>query len=112
MVNVSPLNKKTAPIVALLLSVAHLTLSFSVKRAPLASCRETQCKYSRRLFKLAAAEDNDAQVEVQSTNDPSSIDEDNFDAEGFANYLGPYLIAVAASFAVTAGFVKFVLLDY
>jgi hypothetical protein len=50
---------------------------------------------------LAAAKDSNAQVDVQSTNDPSSIDQDKFEAEGFASYLGPYLIAVTASFVAT-----------
>lgn len=38
--------------------------------------------------------------------------EDNFDAQGFTGYLAPYALALVASIAVTAGFVKFVLLDY
>lgn len=38
--------------------------------------------------------------------------QDNFDGEGFAGYLAPYAIAVFASVAVTAAFVKFVLMDY
>ena len=36
----------------------------------------------------------------------------NFDGEGLAGYLAPYALAMAASIAVTAAFVKFVLLDY
>lgn len=37
---------------------------------------------------------------------------DNFDGKGLANYLGPYALAFVLSIAVTAGFVKFVLMDY
>mmetsp|Transcript_13299 Transcript_13299/g.28114 ORF Transcript_13299/g.28114 Transcript_13299/m.28114 type:complete len:134 (-) Transcript_13299:406-807(-) len=36
----------------------------------------------------------------------------NFDGDGFANYLGPYAVAFVASIAVTAAFFKFILLDY
>ena len=39
-------------------------------------------------------------------------DVDNFDGQGFANYLAPYALALLASIGVTALFVKFVLLDY
>jgi len=48
----------------------------------------------------------------------SNIDEDlaevqdNFDGKGFAGYLAPYAVALVGSIAVTAAFVKFVLLDY
>jgi hypothetical protein len=35
-----------------------------------------------------------------------------FDGEGLSNYLLPYALAAVASVAVTAAFVKFVLLDY
>ena len=48
----------------------------------------------------------------------SNIDEnvaevqDNFDGKGFAGYLAPYAVALLGSIAVTAAFVKFVLLDY
>mmetsp|Transcript_1516 Transcript_1516/g.3871 ORF Transcript_1516/g.3871 Transcript_1516/m.3871 type:complete len:107 (+) Transcript_1516:247-567(+) len=45
--------------------------------------------------------------EVEKTDDG-----DNFDGKGFANYLGPYAIALVGSIAVTAAFVKFVLMDY
>ena len=52
---------------------------------------------------------NDDNSEVEGSNDDL---EDNFDGKGFANYLGPYALALMASIAVTAAFVKFVLLDY
>jgi len=38
--------------------------------------------------------------------------QDNFDGKGFAGYLAPYALALVGSIAVTAAFVKFVLLDY
>ena len=37
---------------------------------------------------------------------------DNFDGEGFANYLLPYALALIGSVAATAAIFKFVLLDY
>lgn len=37
---------------------------------------------------------------------------DNFDGEGFANYLLPYALALVGSVAATAAIFKFVLLDY
>lgn len=52
----------------------------------------------------AGLDDNDNQVD----NAPS----DNFDGQGFANYLGPYALALVVSIIVTAAFVKFVLMDY
>jgi len=42
----------------------------------------------------------------------SSDGDDKFDGKGFANYLGPYALALVGSIAVTAAFVKFVLMDY
>lgn len=51
-----------------------------------------------------AAGSNDEEMEVET--------KDNFDGKGLANYLGPYALALVASIAVTAGFVKFVLMDY
>ena len=45
-------------------------------------------------------------------NDGDGTDVDNFDANGFGNYLAPYALAVLASVGVTFAFVKFVLLDY
>lgn len=37
---------------------------------------------------------------------------DNFDGKGLANYLAPYALTFLISIAVTAGFVKYVLMDY
>ena len=45
-------------------------------------------------------------------NDGDGTDVDNFDANGFGNYLAPYALAILASVGVTFAFVKFVLLDY
>ena len=50
--------------------------------------------------------------EEDADNAAVSPDSDNFDGKGFAGYLAPYALAVLASIAVTAAFVKFVLLDY
>ena len=46
------------------------------------------------------------------SNDGDGSDVDNFDADGFGNYLAPYALALLASMGVTFAFVKFVLLDY
>mmetsp|Transcript_23130 Transcript_23130/g.37520 ORF Transcript_23130/g.37520 Transcript_23130/m.37520 type:complete len:117 (-) Transcript_23130:86-436(-) len=51
-------------------------------------------------------EDNNNQL-VENNNS-----EDNFDGKGFAGYLAPYAVALLGSIAVTAAFVKFVLMDY
>jgi hypothetical protein len=40
------------------------------------------------------------------------VNGDNFDGQGFANYLAPYIITAIASIVVTGLFVKFVLMDY
>jgi len=50
--------------------------------------------------------------EEDADNTAVSPDSDNFDGKGFAGYLAPYALAVLASIAVTAAFVKFVLLEY
>lgn len=52
-------------------------------------------------------EKNDELVEASSTDG-----KENFDAGGFVGYLVPYAAAAFCSVAVTAAFVKFVLLDY
>jgi hypothetical protein len=52
--------------------------------------------------KLTASSDGENEVD----------DTDNFDGKGLANYLVPYALAFVASIAVTAGFIKFVLMDY
>jgi hypothetical protein len=58
-------------------------------------------------------ENNHLEVnEADTTGSVSNVEKDNFDGEGFANYLGPYIVTLIASIAVTAGFVKFVLMDY
>ena len=51
--------------------------------------------------------DDDGDKMMQESSSSSS-----FDGRGFANYLAPYALALVGSIAVTALFVKFVLLDY
>lgn len=51
---------------------------------------------------------NDDDDKMMQESSPSS----SFDGQGFANYLAPYALALVGSIAVTALFVKFVLLDY
>jgi hypothetical protein len=60
---------------------------------------------SQLLFNINNDKDDDGQS-VQEK------EKDNFDGQGFTNYLAPYILAFFASIAITAGFVKFVLMDY
>ena len=46
----------------------------------------------------------------ENENDNTPVD--NFDGEGFANYLLPYALALIGSLVATAAIFKFVLLDY
>jgi hypothetical protein len=64
--------------------------------------------HSRRPFRLHISENDDDAKE----NDESVSPKGDFDGDGFANYLAPYALALFASIAVTAAFLKFVLLDY
>ena len=56
---------------------------------------------------FAGGFDDDDDVDSESVQT-----QDNFDGKGFAGYLAPYALALVGSVAVTAAFVKFVLLDY
>lgn len=62
-------------------------------------------------FPLCSITDENESVEVENSAE-SDLEKSNFDGEGFAGYLAPYALALVASIAVTAAFVKFVLLDY
>ena len=65
---------------------------------------------SPSIVSIEATPDPDTQKEV--TNGSDSTAADNFDAEGFANYLLPYALALIGSIVVTGAVFKFVLLDY
>jgi hypothetical protein len=70
---------------------------------------QSQRNHSRRpIFRLRISENEDDAKE----NDESVSLKGDFDGTGFANYLAPYALALVASIAVTAAFLKFVLLDY
>ena len=56
---------------------------------------------------LAAELDDEGNNLIENNND---VQQGNL--EGFLGYLGPYALAFLASIAVTAGFVKFILMDY
>ena len=75
----------------------------------------TTCKLKRNTFVRLAANNDDTKSNGVTTiiDETDSLSEsgNNFDANGFASYLGPYLLAFIASIAVTAGFFKYVLLD-
>ncbi len=49
---------------------------------------------------------------VPPENESNNTPVDNFDGEGFANYLLPYALALIGSLVATAAIFKFVLLDY
>ena len=57
-------------------------------------------------LRMAGLDDTDELEKI-----PSDV-QNNFDGKGFANYLAPYALAFVASIAITAAFVKFVLMDY
>lgn len=63
----------------------------------------------------AHADDDDGGVveapSAQSIRRNASIPE-KLDAQGFASYLAPYALAVLASLAVTAAFIRFVLMSF
>jgi hypothetical protein len=99
----------------------HSSVSFSVlQREPLKFMKSRCMKSNPGLLPpkvnlqsatalLVGGDDED----YRQVKKASSVEEqDNFDSQGFAGYLAPYALAVVASVAVTAGFVKFVLLDY
>jgi hypothetical protein len=70
---------------------------------------QVQRNHSRRPFRLHISENDD---DTREENDESVSPKGDFDGEGFANYLAPYALALVGSIAVTAAFLKFVLLDY
>lgn len=54
------------------------------------------------------------QLEEEAVDTPGEESEEisgGFDGGGFANYLGPYFLAVVLALAATAAFFKFVLMD-
>jgi hypothetical protein len=68
---------------------------------------QSQRNHSRRPFRLHTSENDDANEEIDESVSPKG----DFDGAGFANYLAPYALTLVASIAVTAAFLKFVLLD-
>lgn len=69
---------------------------------------QVQRNHARRPFRLHISENDDDIKE----SDESALPKGDFDGAGFANYLAPYALALFGSIAVTAAFLKFVLLDY
>ena len=53
-----------------------------------------------------------AEFDDEENNQLENNENQQGNLEGFLGYLGPYALAFLASIAVTAGFVKFVLMDY
>jgi hypothetical protein len=80
-------------------------------------------RHARRALPAARAaaakrsgDDEKAVGEVEPPSDSSSprraaSDSSAFDAAGFAGYLAPYALALALSLAVTAAFIKVVMID-
>jgi len=69
----------------------------------------------RRNNRILFSEKNkDTEVSQSQEMNPDDDDDNNknFDAKGFASYLVPYALTLVISIAVTAAFVKFVLMDY
>ena len=97
-------------------------LLVGAKRGTLAASRISQLASSTQLCaKLSNDDDDDGTIanttddgndglEMTDANDESEAD--RMDLAGFAGYLAPYALALAASIGVTAAFFKFVLLDY
>lgn len=81
------------------------------------------CHTKRTLVSIGAAgRDDEIDGEAPNKNEVSAVSEpktaaaapkdNNFDGEGFANYLLPYAAALIGSLLATAAVFKFVLLDY
>ena len=96
---------------------AHRGLAHDVRRR-LATTTQRSIVADRHLkivrSKISSTSTSSSSELFQSleSNDEDDNDVDNFDANGFGNYLAPYALAVLASVGVTFAFVKFVLLDY
>mmetsp|Transcript_5641 Transcript_5641/g.16200 ORF Transcript_5641/g.16200 Transcript_5641/m.16200 type:complete len:142 (-) Transcript_5641:1998-2423(-) len=71
--------------------------------------------FGRTLVSIRAERDGDEpSTDLASSangSNPNTV-QDNFDGEGFANYLLPYAVALIGSVVATAALFKFVLLDY
>ena len=71
--------------------------------------RRKKTHNERILSTLFAGVDDDSN---SNTEEGAIGEKDKFDGKGFAGYLATYAVALLGSIAVTAAFVKFVLLDY
>jgi hypothetical protein len=87
---------------------SRILLSHSFVAKKYAFKPQSQRNHSRRTFRLHISENDDANKENEESVSPKG----DFDGAGFANYLAPYALALVGSIAVTAAFLKFVLLDY
>jgi hypothetical protein len=77
-------------------------ISYPAVRTPLVPSSQFSKSYPLQL-----SDDNNN----DEGNDSSDIN-DNFDGDGFANYLAPYALAVVSAIVATGAFFKFVLMDY
>ena len=102
-------------ILLILVVATQLVDGFTVLHQSI-KCRNIQIYPIRRktthneriLSSLFAGVDDDS----NSKEEDAIREKDKFDGKGFAGYLAPYAVALLGSIAVTAAFVKFVLLDY
>lgn len=100
--------------------VDHLVSFTAVSHGELSTIRPSRHHIASKFQPSAFSRIQSATSSLFATSDDKedrkvdnlSVGEDNFDAQGFVGYLAPYVLALVASTAVTAGFVKFVLSDY
>ena len=86
------------------------------------SCFSSQRNYATQEFRNFRKRDTFTINHIDISLNTKLDDEDNNqlenkdiqqgNLEGFLGYIGPYALAFLASIAVTAGFVKFILMDY
>ena len=103
-------------ILLILVVATQLVDGFTITLHQSIKCRNIQIYPIRRktthkeriLSSLFAGVDDD----INSKEEDAIREKDKFDGKGFAGYLAPYAVALLGSIAVTAAFVKFVLLDY
>lgn len=108
--------KKSSPSAAVVPGDNHC----SYRSRPSVSVVSIEAKQQSDNEDLLGKSDNDNNTESANsistagseTTTTTTTTNDNFDGEGFANYLLPYALALIGSVLATAAMFKFVLLDY
>jgi hypothetical protein len=80
-------------------------VSIEAKQQSAEDLGDNNDNYTETASSISTSKSSSADSETTTT-------EDNFDGEGFANYLLPYAIALIGSVLATAAMFKFVLLDF